>query len=160
MLKIDWGLHDDTLIYVDDEFDGTGHDMEWFKDSFVQEMIRDIDNCIYNPTTEKFIDLNVTENKFSVNELSTGSKLLILLYKWDYDEIRVYGTLFGDNCTPWLLKIAESRDIIIDLKHFLNFPEDKFKAFSIYENREYFDYRDYCHEVRTTGFLSWAGRRY
>lgn len=93
MLKIDWGLHDDTVIFVDDEFDGTGHSMEWFRDPFVQEMIRDINNCIYDSNTE---------NKFKVDDLSTASKLLILLYKWDYGQIRVYGSLFGDNCTPWL----------------------------------------------------------
>lgn len=158
MLKIDWGLHDDTVIFVDDEFDGTGHSMEWFRDPFVQEMIRDIDNCIYDSDTEICIDLNVPENKFKVDDLSTGSKLLVLLYKWDYDEIRVYGSLFGDNCTSWLLKIAKSKNIIIDLKHFLHFPEEEFEAFSIYANRKYFDYRDYCNEVLTTGFLSWAGR--
>ncbi len=159
MLKIDWGLHEDTIIYVDDEFDGTGHDMEWFQDLFVQAILKDIDNCIYDSTTEKCIDLAVPENRFSVDDLSTGSKLLILLYEWEYDEIRVYGSLFGDNCAPWLLKIAKSRDIIIDLKHFLHFPENEFEAFSVYENRKYFDYHDYCNEVLTTGFLSWAGRR-
>lgn len=159
MLKIDWWLHEDTIIYVDDEFDGTGHDMEWFQDLFVQAILKDIDNCIYDSTTEKCIDLAVPENRFSVDDLSTGSKLLILLYEWEYDEIRVYGSLFGDNCAPWLLKIAKSRDIIIDLKHFLHFPENEFEAFSVYENRKYFDYHDYCNEVLTTGFLSWAGRR-
>ncbi len=46
MLKIDWGLHEDTIIYVDDEFDGTGHDMEWFQDLFVQAILKDIDNCM------------------------------------------------------------------------------------------------------------------
>ena len=60
MLKIDWGLHDDTIIFVDEEFDGTGHSMEWFRDPFVQEMIRDIDNCIYDSNTEICIDVNNT----------------------------------------------------------------------------------------------------
>jgi len=156
MLKIDWGLHEDTIVYVDDEFDDTGHEISWFEDTFVQEIIRDIDNCVFDPVTEKCIDLNIPDNRFSLEDLSTGSKLLILLYEWDYDEIRVYGTLFGDNCTPWLLKIAKSKNIIIDLKHFLLFPESEFEAFSIYKNCKYTDYQDYCAEVCHTGFLSWC----
>ena len=46
--------------------------MEWF---------RDIDNCIYDLDTEICINLNLPENKFKVDDLSTGSELLVLLYK-------------------------------------------------------------------------------
>lgn len=32
----------------------------------------------------------------------------------------------GDNCAKWLLKIAEEKDITVNLRHLMNFGEGKF----------------------------------
>ena len=88
--------------------------------------------------------------------MSTGSKGLILLLKLDYDEIRIWGTAFGDNCAFWLLKLAENKNIIFELEHFFEFPKDIFKAYSCHQKRMFTDYEDYVDEVLKYGFSSWA----
>lgn len=55
--------------------------------------------------------------------------------------------MFGDNCTNILLDIAEKRDIIIYLEHFLEFDKERFKAFSIKKQKMYENYRDYFYEL-------------
>ena len=156
MLKIYWGLLDETMFNVDREFMGVGHDMKWFDDPFVLALVHDIDNCSYDPVTQMFTDLELPQHKFHAEQLSSGSKGLILLYKRPQQTMRIWGTMFGDNCTPWLLKIAEKKDITIDLEHFLNFPEDQFKAYSIHQQKMYDDYDDYRHEVMRYGMYSWC----
>lgn len=153
MLSIYWGRTEDSYYYIDDEFELL-FKREWFDDSSVLEIIREIDNCQYIGAGCR--DIKHPDIEFSVFELSTGSKGLILLLKLEYDTIRIWGTAFGDNCCKWLLKIAETRDITLELEHFMQFPEDDFKGYSLLQKRAYTDYSDYADEVMRWGYKSWC----
>lgn len=154
MLSIYWGVTDDCCYYIDDEYQ-EAVELEWlFNDPLVQNIIADIDNCSFNGVG--CVDLDNPAINFSIYELSTGSKGLILLVKDNYDSIRIWGTAFGDNCSKWLLKIAEDRDIILELEYFLQFPKDDFKAYSLHQNRPFTNYMDYMLEEAEWGYKAWC----
>ena len=47
--------------------------------------------------------------------------------------MKINGDRLGDNCVPWLLKIASTKDIEISLSHTPDFP-DKFDAVIVNTN--------------------------
>ena len=153
MLSIFWGVTKDCYYYIDREF-MEELELEWFKDPVVLEIIHDIDNCIFD--FSMCIDCTDPSIIFPISGLSTGSKGLIMLLKMEYDSICIWGTAFGDNCSKWILKIAEKRDITLELEHFMKFPEEEFKAYSCHSKRMFCNYEDYKYEVLEYGFYSWA----
>lgn len=93
---------------------------EWFATPFVQEVVRTIDKgeVITGEVIRDYKGVSV-----STEVLSTGTKTLCCMY-FDKDHI-FYGSLLGDNCLPFLIRIAETRDITILLEHYADFaPED------------------------------------
>lgn len=45
-----------------------------------------------------------------------------------YDHSKVFNaSTCGDNCAEWILKIAEKRKIVINLRHLMDFGEGEFK---------------------------------
>ena len=93
----------------------------WIIDPFVKEMIQDVDQSTV-------LDSGVIDSpvlgKIPPTGLSGGVKTLILV-KFDKDKIFNASTC-GDNCAKWLLKIAESEDRTINLRHLMNFGKDPF----------------------------------
>ena len=94
---------------------------EWIVDPFVKEMIRDVDRSevldsgiIDSPVLGKIPPLN----------LSGGVKTLILV---KFEPERVFNaSTCGDNCAKWLLKIAETEDRTVNLRHIMDFGEGTF----------------------------------
>ena len=56
--------------------------------------------------------------------LSGGCKTLLLMIN-EPEEIFNASTC-GDNCARWILKLAEDRDVSINLRHIMNFGEQEF----------------------------------
>ena len=85
------------------------------------KMIQDVDQSTV-------LDSGVIDSpvlgKIPPTGLSGGVKTLILV-KFDKDKIFNASTC-GDNCAKWLLKIAESEDRTINLRHLMNFGKDPF----------------------------------
>lgn len=94
---------------------------EWIVDPFVKEMILDVDNSTV-------LDSGVIDSpilgKIPPVGLSGGVKTLILV-KFEKDKIFNASTC-GDNCAKWLLKIAETEDRTINLRHLMKFGEEPF----------------------------------
>ena len=95
---------------------------EWLKDSFIQKMIKDIDNsevlgngAIKSPVLGVIVPYT----------LSGGVKTLILIYK-ESDKI-FNASNCGDNCAKWLLKIGEEKNITINLRHLMDFGDNGHK---------------------------------
>lgn len=156
MLSIYWGVTEECHYYIDAEFEEV-YEMSWFEDPLAQEIIADIDHCSFNGFG--CIDLDDPEIRFSVTELSTGSKgLLMLMYLAGTEDsvFRIWGTAFGDNCSPWLLRLAEDRDFVLELEHLLEFPEENFRGYSLHQNREFKDYQDYLIEEIRWGYRAWC----
>ena len=55
--------------------------------------------------------------------LSGGVKTLLLI---KYDRKQVFNaSTCGDNCAKWILKLAEKRKVVVNLRHVMDFgPED------------------------------------
>ncbi len=98
-------------------FDGN---MEKF--IYKKEMILDVDKSIV--LGNAVIDSPVL-GKISPTALSGGVKTLILI-KNEPDKIFNASTC-GDNCAKWILKIAENRDVTINLRHLMNFGKGPFE---------------------------------
>lgn len=63
----------------------------------------------------------------STKELSGGVKTLMLMA---FDESgKVFNaSACGDNCAKWILKIAQEKDLTINLRHIMDFGEKSFEA--------------------------------
>ena len=98
-------------------FDGN---MEKF--IYKKEMILDVDKSTV--LGNAVIDSPVL-GKISPTALSGGVKTLILI-KNEPEKIFNASTC-GDNCAKWILKIAENRDVTINLRHLMNFGKGPFE---------------------------------
>ena len=76
------------------------------------------------------IDLHLIESPvlgpISPKELSGGVKTVLLML-FDETGKTFNASACGDNCAKWILKIAESRDLIINLRHIMEFGDDEFE---------------------------------
>lgn len=97
------------------------YEEEWIVEPLSKEMIQDIDQSTV-------LDGGVIDSpilgKISPLDLSGGVKTLILI-EHVKDQIFNASTC-GDNCAKWLLKIAEHRDVTINLRHIMDFGEKTF----------------------------------
>ena len=121
MLKIIFGNYEDAIYNTSVYFKNTYQD-EWITDELSVEMIKDVDKSkVIGP---RLIDSPVL-GAISPKELSGGVKTLILINK-ERDKIFNASTC-GDNCAKWLLKIGEMGDVVINLRHLLDFGNDEFE---------------------------------
>ncbi|MBR6398459.1 MAG: DUF4869 domain-containing protein [Lachnospiraceae bacterium] len=94
----------------------------WITDPLSIEMIKDVDrsevvgpNLIQSPVLGPISPL----------QLSGGVKTLILINK---DSGRVFNaSKCGDNCAKWLLRMAEKKKKVINLRHIMDFGDGEFK---------------------------------
>ncbi len=94
----------------------------WITAPLAKEMIFDIDKSIV--LDGAVIDSPVL-GKISPLNLSGGVKTLILIAN-EPDKIFNVSTC-GDNCAPWLLRLAEKREITVNLRHLMDFGDRKFE---------------------------------
>lgn len=116
--------------YVSQYFDEV-YEPEWFSDDFIRTIIRTIDKSEVIGEGNSINIFNNILGNFPPQNLSSGCKGLILLYK---DEIKINGDRLGDNCIELLLEIASKKDITISLSHTPPFPEE-FHAYIINTNK-------------------------
>lgn len=91
------------IRHPDDFFDYYFED-EWFYDPFVRRILTDIDHL--NPEGDIFKVL--FEERMLPSDISTGSKNLVLC-KY-FDRLNNYLKM-GKNCHPYLMEIAESKEV-------------------------------------------------
>lgn len=140
MLKIIYGKMDGIVRCPGVYFDNI-YDPEWLNDQMVKEMIADVDKSdVIGP---RLIDSPFL-GPISPRDLSKGVKTLILMLKDDTNKI-FYASVCGDNCAKWILKIAEKKDLTINLRHLMDFGKGPFEIFFennktlVKNNREYLD---------------------
>lgn len=121
MLKVFFGDKKEAIYNTSVYFKNSYLD-EWITDSFSAEMIKDVDNSIV--VGPHLIESPVL-GPITPKELSGGVKTLILIYK---DREHVFNASnCGDNCAKWLLKMAKTEDIIINLRHLMDFGNGQFE---------------------------------
>jgi hypothetical protein len=121
MLKIIFGDYEDVIYNTAVYFKNMYQD-EWITDKLSTEMIKDVDKSIV--VGPHMIESPVL-GAISPRELSGGVKTLILINK---DPGKVFNaSTCGDNCAKWLLEMGKDRDIVINLRHLMNFGEGAFE---------------------------------
>lgn len=105
-----------TAIYFKNTYENA-----WITDSLSREIIQDVDHSTV-------LDSGVIDSpvlgKIPPVQLSGGVKTLILIAN-EPDKVFNASTC-GDNCAKWLLKIAENRDVTINVRHLMNFGSEPF----------------------------------
>jgi hypothetical protein len=121
MLKIIFGDYEDVIYNTAVYFKNMYQD-EWITDKLSTEMIKDVDKSIV--VGPHMIESPVL-GAISPRELSGGVKTLILINK---DPGKVFNaSTCGDNCAKWLLKMGEDRDIVVNLRHLMDFGKGDFE---------------------------------
>ena len=94
----------------------------WITDSLSKEMIQDVDQSTV-------LDSGVIDSpvmgKIPPTSLSGGVKTLILIA--NMPEKVFNASTCGDNCAKWILKMAEEKDITINLRHLMDFGNQEFQ---------------------------------
>ena len=94
----------------------------WITKSLSKETIKDVDKS--EVIDERTICSPVFGN-ISPKKLSGGVKTLLLIA---YDNSKVFNaSTCGDNCAEWILKIAENKKVVINLRHLMDFGNGEFK---------------------------------
>lgn len=105
-----------TSVYFKNAYEDT-----WITDPVAREMILDIDKSVVLDSA--VIDSPVM-GKIAPVSLSGGVKTLILMKN---ERSRVFNaSTCGDNCARWILKLAETDELTINLHHLMDFGEKTF----------------------------------
>lgn len=120
MLNVYYGDMPEAIYNPAVYFKNTYED-EWIMDDFSRQMILDVDKSVL--ISPRIIDSPVLGG-ITPRELSGGVKTLILIHRVP-DKIFNVSTC-GDNCAKWILKMGEERDITINLRHLMDFGENRF----------------------------------
>ena len=102
---------------------------EWFADPFVQEFLKEVDGC------EVLFEEALKDRRghgISTLMLSTECKTLCCVYF--HPELIFYGSLLGDNCLPFLLRISDTKDITLVFEHCAIFKESDYVNHVIMNN--------------------------
>ena len=121
MLNIFYGDMPEAIFNTSVYFNNTYED-EWITAPIAKDMIKDIDKS--DVIGAHNIDSPVLGSIPPV-QLSGGVKTLLLVENVR-DKIFNASTC-GDNCAKWLLKIAEDKDVTVNLRHLMDFGKDEFK---------------------------------
>lgn len=122
MLNIFLGDMPEAIYHPPTYFDNQYND-EWITDPFSMEMIRDVDKS--EVISSRLIDSPLL-GPISPRELSGGVKTLMLM-AFDGSGRIFNASVCGDNCAKWILQIGQERDLMINLRHIMDFGDDPFE---------------------------------
>ena len=109
----------DTAVY----FKNTYSD-HWITTPLAVEIIQDVDHS-------KVIGSQIIESPvlgmITPLQLSGGVKTLLLIANDKANKHVFNASTCGDNCAKWLLRIAEKRKVVINLRHLMDFGDGPFK---------------------------------
>ena len=112
-LNIWYGERDGVITHGPTYFDNI-YDEEWLKDSFVREMIEDVDKDYFEG--DRIISPILGE--ITPERLSGGVKCLILMWMLN---VVVNATSCGNNCAGWINIISKKKPLEIQLKYLMSF---------------------------------------
>lgn len=121
MLSVYYGDMPEAIYNTAVYFQNTYQD-RWITKPLSVEMIKDVDKS-------DVIGPNLIQSPYlgpiSPLQLSGGVKTLMLI---DNDRKHVFNaSTCGDNCAKWILKMAEKRKVVINLRHLMDFGPGEFK---------------------------------
>lgn len=120
MLNIYFGDKEGSkYIYNPDSYFDHWYDPNWLVKDLSKEIIKAVDKSeVIGPNLIK----SPVFGAMSPDRLSGGTKTLILI---DNDDEHIFNaTHCGNNCAPYLLKIAENKDVTVTLEYIMDFGTD------------------------------------
>ena len=121
MLNVYFGNMPEAVFNTSVYFKNAYQD-SWLTDDFAKNVIKSVDKS-------DVISANMIQSpvlgQISPMQLSGGVKALLLM-KHVKDEV-FNASNCGDNCAEWILKLAEDRKLVINLRHLMDFGKGEFK---------------------------------
>jgi hypothetical protein len=118
-----------SAIYNTEVYFQNVYEDEWITDEFSKEIIKKIDKS-------EVLDVQAIKSPvlgiIPPERLSGGTKTLILMK--NCPDMVFNASTCGDNCAKFILKLARTMDLTINLRHIMNFGKAKFKAKILNDN--------------------------
>ena len=124
MLNIYFGDMPEAIYNTAVFFKNTYKD-SWIASPLAAEMIADVDRS--RVVTPQIIESPVL-GMITPLQLSGGVKTLLLIANDKSGKHVFNASTCGDNCAKWILRLAQSRKVVINLRHLMDFGNDAFKA--------------------------------
>lgn len=121
MLSVYFGKMSDSIYNTNVYFNNTYKD-RWITTPLAREIIKAVDQ---SEVIDERTILSPVFGNMSPKKLSGGVKTLLLIAN---DPSKVFNaSTCGDNCAEWILRIAEKKKVIINLRHLMDFGKGEFK---------------------------------
>lgn len=118
-----------SAIYNTEVYFQNVYEDEWITDEFSKEIIKKIDKS-------EVLDVQAIKSPvlgiIPPERLSGGTKTLLLMK--NCPDMVFNASTCGDNCAKFILKLAKTMDLTINLRHIMNFGKAKFKANILNDN--------------------------
>ena len=123
MLNIYFGYMPEAIYNTAVYFKNTYKD-NWITTSMASEIIKDVDKS-------RVVGAQVIESPvlgmITPLQLSGGVKTLLLIANDKQNRHVFNASTCGDNCAKWLLRLAEKRKVVVNLRHLMDFGDGSFK---------------------------------
>lgn len=141
MLRIFLGDMPEAVYNTSVYFKNT-YEEDWITQPLVKDIIKDVDK---SEVLDKALIQSPVLGKISPLSLSGGTKTLILVAN---DEEKIFNaSTCGDNCAKWFLKIAEEKNITINLRHLMNFGTEPFDIYVVNTKQTVHDMKSLLNEA-------------
>ena len=121
MLSVYFGDMPDAIYNTAVYFKNTYQD-RWITNEYGVRMIKDVDR---SDVVDASLIRSPVLGGITPLQLSGGVKTLLLI-KFDRNHVFNASTC-GDNCAKWILDIAKTRKVVVNLYHVMDFGKDDFK---------------------------------
>ena len=145
MLNIYFGDMPEAIYNTAVFFKNTYKD-SWIASPLAAEMIADVDRS--RVVTPQIIESPVL-GMITPLQLSGGVKTLLLIANDKSGKHVFNASTCGDNCAKWILRLAQSRKVVINLRHLMDFGPEPFKIRILNSGKIVHNMREYVLEAGT-----------
>jgi hypothetical protein len=122
VLNIYFGEMPEAIYNTNVYFNNTYKD-SWITNQLTKDIIKAVDK---SDVIDENTIMSPLFGNMSPKRLSGGVKTLILIC---FDKKNIFNaSTCGDNCSEWILRIAQKRKVVINLHHLMDFGPKPFKA--------------------------------
>ena len=145
MLNIYFGDMPEAIYNTAVFFKNTYKD-SWIASPLAAEMIADVDRS--RVVTPQIIESPVL-GMITPLQLSGGVKTLLLIANDKSGKHVFNASTCGDNCAKWILRLAQNRKVVINLRHLMDFGPEPFKIRILNSGKIVHNMREYVLEAGT-----------
>lgn len=141
MLQIILGEEKNTLYQIDKYFK-EHYEPKWIEHEICKRIIEEVDKSTILTSTQV---INQTIGKKDINQLSRSTKTLLLIWN---NPSKIFNASFcADECSQFLIEFGNSKDIVINLNHIMDFGQNEFTIKIINSNIIVHNMKEYVKEA-------------